>query len=95
MVLVELTRLRHAYVGVPGVSGLSVEQRKRLTLAGGRQVVVKRQSLPVRQLIPEPQLFLTIVAHTKQACLLRFPRLQWSWWPTRRCVLWAHRVVGT
>ena len=36
MALVELTRLRHAYVGVPGVSGLSVEQRKRLTLAGGR-----------------------------------------------------------
>ena len=35
MALVELTRLRHAYVGVPGVSGLSVEQRKRLTLAGG------------------------------------------------------------
>ncbi|KAL4447582.1 hypothetical protein ABPG75_004801 [Micractinium tetrahymenae] len=33
MALVELGRLRHAYVGVPGVSGLSVEQRKRLTLA--------------------------------------------------------------
>jgi ABC-type multidrug transport system ATPase subunit len=33
MSLVELDRLRHAYVGVPGVSGLSVEQRKRLTLA--------------------------------------------------------------
>ncbi|EFN59136.1 hypothetical protein CHLNCDRAFT_137957 [Chlorella variabilis] len=33
MALVELDRLRHAHVGVPGVSGLSVEQRKRLTLA--------------------------------------------------------------
>ncbi|KAL4419611.1 hypothetical protein ABPG77_001665 [Micractinium sp. CCAP 211/92] len=33
MALVELNRLKHAYVGVPGVSGLSVEQRKRLTLA--------------------------------------------------------------
>ena len=33
MALVELDSLRHAYVGVPGVSGLSVEQRKRLTLA--------------------------------------------------------------
>lgn len=29
----ELDKLRGAYVGVPGVSGLSVEQRKRLTLA--------------------------------------------------------------
>ena len=28
LALVELSRLRHAYVGVPGVSGLSVEQRK-------------------------------------------------------------------
>ena len=33
MGVVELSRLRHAYVGVPGVSGLSVEQRKRLTMA--------------------------------------------------------------
>lgn len=33
MALVELDRLRNAYIGVPGVSGLSVEQRKRLTLA--------------------------------------------------------------
>lgn len=33
LALVELDRLRHAYVGLPGVSGLSVEQRKRLTLA--------------------------------------------------------------
>lgn len=33
MALVELGHLCHAYVGVPGVSGLSVEQRKRLTLA--------------------------------------------------------------
>ena len=33
MSVVELNRLRHAYVGVPGVSGLSVEQRKRLTMA--------------------------------------------------------------
>lgn len=31
--LVELDRIQGAYVGVPGVSGLSVEQRKRLTLA--------------------------------------------------------------
>jgi len=31
--LVELKRLQDAFVGVPGVSGLSVEQRKRLTLA--------------------------------------------------------------
>lgn len=28
----ELTALRDAYVGTPGVSGLSVEQRKRLTI---------------------------------------------------------------
>ena len=31
--LVELDRISNAFVGVPGVSGLSVEQRKRLTLA--------------------------------------------------------------
>ena len=31
--LVELAPLRHALVGLPGVSGLSVEQRKRLTIA--------------------------------------------------------------
>ncbi|XP_020415180.1 pleiotropic drug resistance protein 1 isoform X3 [Prunus persica] len=33
MELVELTRLRQALVGLPGVSGLSTEQRKRLTIA--------------------------------------------------------------
>ncbi|KAI3468284.1 hypothetical protein Pfo_024947 [Paulownia fortunei] len=33
MELVELTPLRRALVGVPGVNGLSVEQRKRLTIA--------------------------------------------------------------
>lgn len=33
MALVELDKLQDSYVGVPGVSGLSVEQRKRLTLA--------------------------------------------------------------
>ena len=33
LVLVELDRIEGAFVGVPGVSGLSVEQRKRLTLA--------------------------------------------------------------
>ncbi|KAK9816709.1 hypothetical protein WJX72_004056 [[Myrmecia] bisecta] len=33
MELVELTPLRNALVGLPGVSGLSVEQRKRLTIA--------------------------------------------------------------
>ena len=33
MALTELDRLRHAYIGELGVSGLSVEQRKRLTLA--------------------------------------------------------------
>jgi hypothetical protein len=33
MALVEVDKLRDSYVGVPGVSGLSVEQRKRLTLA--------------------------------------------------------------
>jgi ABC-type branched-subunit amino acid transport system ATPase component len=32
MELMELTSLRHALVGVPGRSGLSVEQRKRLTI---------------------------------------------------------------
>lgn len=31
--LVELDRISGAFVGIPGVSGLSVEQRKRLTLA--------------------------------------------------------------
>ena len=31
--LVELLPLRDALVGVPGVNGLSVEQRKRLTIA--------------------------------------------------------------
>lgn len=31
--LVELTSLREALVGLPGVSGLSTEQRKRLTIA--------------------------------------------------------------
>ncbi|GAV70531.1 ABC_tran domain-containing protein/ABC2_membrane domain-containing protein/PDR_assoc domain-containing protein, partial [Cephalotus follicularis] len=33
MELVELTPLREALVGLPGVSGLSIEQRKRLTIA--------------------------------------------------------------
>jgi ABC-type multidrug transport system ATPase subunit len=33
MDLVELTPLAMALVGLPGVSGLSVEQRKRLTIA--------------------------------------------------------------
>lgn len=33
MKLVELSQLRGALVGVPGVDGLSVEQRKRLTIA--------------------------------------------------------------
>jgi ABC-type multidrug transport system ATPase subunit len=32
MDLVELTPLRDALVGYPGVTGLSVEQRKRLTI---------------------------------------------------------------
>ena len=31
--IVELTPLKNSLVGVPGVSGLSVEQRKRLTIA--------------------------------------------------------------
>lgn len=31
--IVELTPLRGSLVGIPGVSGLSVEQRKRLTIA--------------------------------------------------------------
>ena len=33
MELVELMPLRDALVGIPGTSGLSVEQRKRLTIA--------------------------------------------------------------
>ncbi|XP_022634879.1 pleiotropic drug resistance protein 1-like [Vigna radiata var. radiata] len=33
MELVELKPLRHAIVGLPGVDGLSIEQRKRLTIA--------------------------------------------------------------
>ncbi|XP_010262843.1 PREDICTED: ABC transporter G family member 31-like [Nelumbo nucifera] len=33
MTLVELDTLRHALVGLPGTSGLSTEQRKRLTIA--------------------------------------------------------------
>ena len=33
MDIVELTPLRHTLVGIPGQSGLSVEQRKRLTIA--------------------------------------------------------------
>jgi ABC-type multidrug transport system ATPase subunit len=33
MDLVELNPLRHALVGLPGVNGLSTEQRKRLTIA--------------------------------------------------------------
>ncbi|KAK8551179.1 hypothetical protein V6N12_039836 [Hibiscus sabdariffa] len=33
MELVELNSLRHALVGLPGVNGLSTEQRKRLTIA--------------------------------------------------------------
>lgn len=33
MELVELTPLREALVGLPGVNGLSTEQRKRLTVA--------------------------------------------------------------
>ncbi|CAB4266695.1 unnamed protein product [Prunus armeniaca] len=34
MELVELTSIREALVGLPGVNGLSTEQRKRLTIAG-------------------------------------------------------------
>lgn len=30
--LMELMPLRNAYTGLPGISGLSVEQRKRLTI---------------------------------------------------------------
>lgn len=33
MELAELNVLRHALVGMPGVNGLSTEQRKRLTIA--------------------------------------------------------------
>ena len=33
MGLIELTDLRNAMVGIPGVTGLSAEQRKRLTIA--------------------------------------------------------------
>jgi len=33
MDLVELTAIKDALVGKPGISGLSVEQRKRLTIA--------------------------------------------------------------
>lgn len=33
MDLVELSTLRDALVGLPGVTGLSTEQRKRLTIA--------------------------------------------------------------
>ena len=33
MDIVELTPLRNTLVGIPGESGLSVEQRKRLTIA--------------------------------------------------------------
>ena len=33
MGLVELTPLRNSLVGIPGSTGLSVEQRKRLTIA--------------------------------------------------------------
>ena len=33
MELVELTTLGHAIIGIPGESGLSVEQRKRMTIA--------------------------------------------------------------
>ncbi len=33
MELVEMTSLRDAIIGLPGSSGLSVEQRKRLTIA--------------------------------------------------------------
>lgn len=33
MELVELNSIRDAYVGLPGITGLSTEQRKRLTIA--------------------------------------------------------------
>ena len=33
MELVELRDLKHAIVGLPGITGLSTEQRKRLTIA--------------------------------------------------------------
>lgn len=33
MELMELTNLKDAIVGLPGISGLSIEQRKRLTIA--------------------------------------------------------------
>lgn len=33
MELVELTGLKDATIGLPGISGLSIEQRKRLTIA--------------------------------------------------------------
>ena len=33
LALVELAGIRNAQIGMPGASGLSVEQRKRLTIA--------------------------------------------------------------
>lgn len=33
MALLELDSLRHALVGLPGISGLSTDQRRRLTIA--------------------------------------------------------------
>uniref|UniRef100_A0A2N9GTK4 ABC transporter domain-containing protein n=1 Tax=Fagus sylvatica TaxID=28930 RepID=A0A2N9GTK4_FAGSY len=43
MELVELNPLRHAQVGLPGVNGLSTEQRKRLTIALGTQWTLEEQ----------------------------------------------------
>lgn len=58
MELVELIPLRHALVGLPGVSGLSVEQRKRLTIAvelvANPSAVFMDEPTSGARLLPEP-----------------------------------------
>ena len=83
MALVELDRLRHAHVGVPGVSGLSVEQRKRLTLA-----VRCRRPAGWRLLLPRRGVRLSLSSAGLPARLLR---RRWSWCPTHQLCSWSEQ----
>lgn len=51
MDLVELTPLRNTLVGLPGASGLSVEQRKRLTIAVELVPYFSIRALAIRPLV--------------------------------------------
>ena len=70
MELVELTPLRDLLVGSPAETGLSVEQRKRLSIA------VELISNPAIVLMDEPTSGASIGKPAQATCL---PLTQWLW----------------